>query len=109
LVAIIKNPMMQPQGVQVEDKTFQANSLDNKLKALLNQSKYGQFTKIIEIQNKPTMFFLKEKKDFVTLPYEDVKQSIYRVLSKQKEEKVIKDYFEKVKSSATINVVRSPS
>lgn len=109
LVAIIKNPMIQPQGVQVLSQTLQANTLNDKLKALLNSTKNGEFSKIININNNPTMFYLKKKENFETIPFENVKQSIYQVLSKQKEESILKDYFEKVKSSASIDVVRSPS
>jgi len=106
---IQNNPMLQPVGVKIESKQLKANSIDNKLKALLNGTKQGKFTQILNIQNTPTMFLVKEKKDFTVLPFEDVKGTIYRVVSKQKEDKAVKDYFEKLKSSATIKVVRSPS
>ena len=109
LKAIQNNPMLQPATVKIENKLLQAKTLDNKLKALLNSTKQGMFTQILNIQNTPTMFYIKEKKDFVQIPYEDVKKNIYRILSKQKEDKVVKDYFEKLKSSASIVVVRSPS
>ncbi len=109
LKAIQNNPMLQPAGIKIENRLVKAETLNNKLKALLNGTKEGRFTQILNIQNRPTMFYIKKKKDFVMLAYKDVKKSIYRVLSKQKENEVVKDYFEKLKSSATIKVVRSPS
>lgn len=109
LVAIINNPMLQPQGVQIQSQTLKANALNDQLKSLLNSTKDGEFSKIININNTPTMFYLKKKEDFTTIPFESVKQSIFQVLGKQQEEKILKDYFEKVKSSASIDVVRSPS
>jgi len=109
LIAIIKNPMLRPSAVQIEDKEIPASALSNQLKALLNQTKDGTFSKITTIKNQKIMFFVKEKKDFITLPYDKVKQSIYRVLSQQKEQAILKDYFEKIKASATIEVVRSPA
>ena len=109
LVAVIKNPMLQPQGVQIQNQTLQANALNDKVKSLLNSTKDGQFSKIINIENKSVMFYVKKKENFITIPFKDVKQSIYRVLNQQNEAKTIKDYFEKVKSSASIDVVRSPS
>ena len=109
LIAIMKNPMLQHENVQIKNTTLQANNLNDQLKALLNSTKNGQFSKIIKIKNQPTMFYLKDKSDFITIPFKDVKQSIYRVLSQKNEAKIIKDYFEKVKSSASIDVVRSPS
>ena len=109
LQAIKNNPMLQPANVKIENKLLNAKTLDNKLKALLNSTKQGMFTQVLNIQNSPTMFYIKEKKDFSQIPYEDVKNGIYRVISKQQEKKVVKDYFEKLKSSASIVVVRSPS
>ena len=109
LVAIIKNPMLQPSTVKIENKEISSSELNNQLKALLNQTKDGTFSKITTIKNLKIMFFVKEKKEFVSLPYDKVKQSIYRVLSQQKEKAILKDYFEKIKASATIEVVRSPA
>ncbi|MDA7848283.1 hypothetical protein N8972_02210, partial [Sulfurospirillum sp.] len=109
LQAIQNNPMLQPASVKIENKLLKASTLDNKLKALLNGTKKGMFTQILNVQSNPTMFYIREKKDLTQIPYENAKKNIYRVLSKQKEDKVVKDYFEKLKSSATINVVRSPS
>ncbi len=109
LEAIRNNPMLQPADVKIENKILSANSLDEKLKGLLNNTKQGKFTQILNMQNGLTMFYIKEKKDLKQIPYKDVKNNIYRVLSKQQEDKAIKDYFEKLKSSATIKVVRSPS
>lgn len=109
LQAIQNNPMLQPANVKIENKILDAKTLDNKLKALLNSTKQGMFTQVLNIQNSPTMFYIKEKKDFTQIPYEDVKKNIYRVISKRQEEKVVKDYFEKLKSSASIIVVRSPT
>lgn len=109
LKAIQSNPMLQPAGVNIESKSLKADTINAKLKALLNGTKEGTFTQILNIENKSTMFYMKKKTDFALIPYEDVKQNIYRVISKQKEDKVVKDYFEKLKSSATIKVVRSPS
>jgi hypothetical protein len=109
LKAIQNNPMLQPAGVNIQSKSLKADTINAKLKSLLNATKEGTFTQVLTIENKSTMFYVKQKTDFTLIPYEDAKKSIYRVISKQKEEKVVKDYFEKLKSSATIKVVRSPS
>jgi hypothetical protein len=109
LQAILQNPMLQPPSVTIEKQTLSASTLNNQLKTLLNSTKEGEFTQIANIQNIPTMFYLKEKKDVQILPFEEVKQAIFSVLAKQKEQQVLKDYFEKLKSSAAIKVVRNPS
>jgi len=109
LRAIQNNPMLQPAGVKIENKLLNAKTIENKLRGLLNSTKQGMFTRILNIQNTSTMFYVKEKKDFMQLPYKDVKKGIYRVIAKQRENEVVKNYFEKLKASASITVVRSPS
>lgn len=109
LQAILNNPMMKPETVQIENATLESSQLSNQLKSLLNATQIGNFTQISNIQNKATMFYVKDKSDITTLPLKDVKQNIYSVLSKQNEAKILKDYFEKIKASATIKVIRNPS
>ncbi len=109
LQAIKNNPMLKRSNVKVKKSVLKADKLNEKLKMLLNSTKEGRFTRIMTIQNTPTMFYIKEKNDLRQIPFEDVKKGIYRVISKQQESAVIKDYFEKLKSSASIVVVRSPS
>jgi len=108
LQAIIQNPMLRLENVKVEDKLLVASTLDNKLKGLLNTTKEGSFTQILSIQNQSTMFFVKAKKDVTTIAFDKVKDRIASVLSRQQEEKTINEYFEKLKASASIKVLRSP-
>jgi hypothetical protein len=109
LRAIKKNPMLRLQNVEVKEKSLVANNMDKKLVGLLNNTKEGSFTQILSIQNRPTMFYIKAKKGLRTIAYEKVKNNIYNVLSRKKEEKTINNYFEKIKASAAIKVLRSPS
>ncbi len=109
LQAIQKNPMLQLESVKIEKRFLTEETLNNQLKTLLNATEQGKFTQIVTIQNRSTMFYIEEKKDFKKVSYENAKNSIYRAISKQKESKVIKDYFEKLRASATIKVLRSPS
>jgi primase-polymerase (primpol)-like protein len=108
LDAITKNPMLRPEGVHVEDTIIAAETLNDRLKVALNATKDGTFTQILNIENKPTMFYVKEKKGLSILPFDKVKDSIYSYLSNQKEQEIINDYFEKLKASASIKVLRSP-
>lgn len=108
LNAIIKNPMLRPEGVHVEDKIIAEATLNDRLKATLNATEDGAFTQILNIENKPTMFYIKGKSGLSILPFEKVKDSIYSFLSNKKEQEIITDYFEKLKASASIKVLRSP-
>lgn len=108
LKAITQNPMLRPEGVTVEEKIISSDTLNTKLKALLNTTNDRAFTQILNIQNKPTMFYIKEKSGVTVMPYEKVKDSIFSFLSNQKEQETINNYFEKIKASASIKVLRSP-
>ncbi len=109
LQAIQNNPTLEPQSVKIKNKTAVSDTLNNKLKVVLNSTNQGSFTQILNIQNTPTMFFIKEKKEFSKIPFEDVKQSIHRIISKQQKDRAVKNWLEKLKSAATIKVVRPPS
>jgi len=108
LQAIVKNPMLRSKNIKIEEQSISANNLNNKLKGLLNSTKRGAFTPILSIQNRAVMFFIKEKKDVKVIHFAKVKDNILSVLSRKKEEKTINDYFEKIKASAAIKVVRTP-
>jgi parvulin-like peptidyl-prolyl isomerase len=108
LKAITQNPMLRPEGVTVEEKIISSATLDNKLKSLLNSTDDRAFTQILNIHNTPTMFYMKEKSGVSVLPYEKVKDSIFSFLSNKKEQEIINNYFEKIKASASIKVLRSP-
>jgi len=109
LEAIKKNPMLKLENIKTEAKTLTSNELNNQLKSLLNMTKNGTFSRVVTLRGKPTMFYVKSRGDIQTIPFDAAKNGIYRMLSQQKEQKAIKDYFEKLKSSASIKVVRQPS
>lgn len=106
---ILKNPMLRPKGVDVQEKQLEAANIDPKLASLLNTTKQGSFTQIINLGDRATMFYVQAKNDLATLPFEAVRGSILNYLSNQREQEIINDYFEKQKASAQIKVLRSPS
>ncbi|WP_458700329.1 SurA N-terminal domain-containing protein [Sulfurospirillum sp. 1307] len=109
LKALKKNPMLKPEGIQIKAETLTSNKLNDQLKALLSATKDGTFTNIINLGGNPTMIYVKSKADIKTIPFENAKNNIYRLLSNKQEQEALKDYFEKLKASANIQVIRNPS
>lgn len=109
LETLKKNPMLRPNGVNIEKRTLQSENMNNRLKSLLNSTKENNFTQIIEVGGQATLFFIQEKKGKRTLEFDKVKDSIYQVLNNQKREKAVDDYFEELKASASIEVLRNPT
>lgn len=109
LKSILANPMLRPEGTNIQEQSLESEKLNPKLKSLLTQTKNGEFSPIINIENSFVMFFLKEKKGVSLVPFESAKNSIYGALYQQAEQKALSDYFEKLKSSANIEVLRNPN
>ncbi len=109
LKTIIKNPMATPQSVTLKTELLENEKLNPKLQSLLGRTKSGEFSQIIKLENSFLMFYLKEKQGVSYIDFEKAKSSIYSVLYQQQEQKVLSDYFEKAKSSASIEVLRNPS
>ncbi len=108
LEKIKKNPMLSMPDVKAKQVKFQSGNMDKSLESLLNQTKSGEFTPAFKIGRGYTMFYLKAKDGIETMPFNKVKEGIYSFLSSQKEKAAIDDYFEKIKSGASIQVLRKP-
>lgn len=108
LQAIAKNPMSAANGVELKDATFEGAKIDPKLALLLNKTAQGSFTSMVKSDQNFVMFFVKAKHNVQSVSFEDAKNYIYAKLAEGKEQKAIEEYFEKLKSSANIQVVRAP-
>ncbi len=108
LEKIKQNPMLSMPDVKAKQVKFQSGNMDKGLESLLNQTKSGDFTPAFKIGSGYTMFYLKAKDGIETMPFDKVKEGIYSFLSSQKEKAAIDDYFEKIKSGASIQVLRKP-
>lgn len=108
LQAIAKNPMSAANGVELKDATFEGAKIDPKLALLLNKTAQGSFTSMVKSDQNFVMFFVKAKHNVQSVSFEDAKNYIYAKLAEGKEQKAIEEYFEKLKSSANIQVLRAP-
>lgn len=108
LQAIAQNPMSAHGGVELKDTTFEAAKIEPKLALLLNKTPQGAFSSMVKSEQGFVLFFVKNKHNVQTVSFEDAKNYIYGKLADGKEQKAIEEYFEKLKVSANIQVVRAP-
>ena len=109
LAAIQNNPMSAVNDVELKEGKLEASKTDPKLAALLNKTAIGKFSPVVKSDaNNYAMFFVKEKHNVQSVSFADAKNYIYSKLSEGKEQKAIEEFFEKLKSSANIQVVRAP-
>lgn len=105
----VSSPMSVLQGVAKEEIIIDTKSLDPALIYVFKNTKDGSFTQIMPIKDKFVSYYIKDKKDFITPEFESAKGEVIEKLTSKKEEDAVKDYFEKLKASAKIKVVRLPN
>ena len=108
LAATQSNPMSAVGDVQLQEGRIDAGKADPQLLTLLNKTPKGKFSSISKSDSNYVMFFVKEKHNVQSVSFADAKNYIYNKLGEGKEQKAIEEYFEKLKSSANIQVVRAP-
>ena len=108
LTTIQNNPMSAMSDVELKDTTFEATKMDQNLAGLLNKTPVGKFSSVVKTDQGYVMFFDKNKHDVKAISFDNAKNYIYGKLADGKEKQSIDDYFEKLKSSANIQVVRAP-
>ncbi|AFL69699.1 peptidylprolyl isomerase [Sulfurospirillum barnesii] len=108
LLAIKQNPMGVSKDVELKEGSFQAGKIDANLATLLNKTATNTFSTIVKSEPNYVMFYVKNKHNAQTVSFDDAKNYIHSKLSEGKEQKAIQEYFEKLKSSANIKVVRLP-
>ena len=108
LTTIQNNPMSAMSDVELKDTTFEATKMDQNLAGLLNKTPVGKFSSVVKTDQGYVMFFVKNKHDVKAISFDNAKNYIYGKLADGKGKQSIDDYFEKLKSSANIQVVRAP-
>ena len=101
-----KNPMLQDKEILVQNITMKQSELNPQTKYILNSTSTKQFSAIFAQNKNYNMFFVREKKDIKTLTFNDVKDRIFQVVMKKREQDYLKEYFETSKITADIKVLR---
>ncbi len=105
----IANPLTALNNVKKESKKLSANSINPRLLFILNDSDEASFTPILTTSETFVSFFVVKKTDLENLSFNEVKDIIFAKMIKEREERVIKEHFEKLKAKAEIKVIRLPS
>ncbi|SKB45952.1 peptidylprolyl isomerase [Malaciobacter marinus] len=106
LLEIQNNPMTVNNEVSRSNISLDQEKLNSQMRFLLNDTKINQFTPIITADEQYVTLLVTQKKGVNTLAFEDVKDKIFTVLMQKREQNFLKEYFEKLKLTANIKVVR---
>ncbi|MFV0563311.1 peptidyl-prolyl cis-trans isomerase [Malaciobacter mytili] len=105
LVSVMNNPMAT-KDVEQSTIVLEQNQLNSQLRYLLNDTNINQFTPIFAANSKYVTLLVKEKKGVETIAFDEVKNKIFSVIMQKREADFLREYFEKIKLTADIKVVR---
>lgn len=100
------SPMSAHNNVSAENLDLKSEQIPPQLRAIFNQTPNGAFTRIFKT---PSGFetFLVTSKDGQTIPkFEDVQNEVIAAIYKLEEERVISEYFNKLRAKADIKYLR---
>ena len=102
LEKVKQNPLSTTKNVKVKNRVYNANELPLNSLFLFKETKEGTFTPIINELGHYSIFYIIKKEEYYYLPFEKVKNLIANKLLNEKREKVLKEYFSKLKNKAYI-------
>lgn len=94
------------KGVAQENEVLQTVALNPQIVRDFTQAKIGGFTPIYPIDGQFVTFKVMAKNNPTLLPFENVKNVVIQKMVTQKEDYIIYEYFEKLRSNAKVNIVR---
>jgi len=102
----VKNNPMSINNINVEDLTLENTKINAKIKYILAHTKEKSFSTIFKNKKIFNMFFVIKKYDVKTIKFEDAKAKIFEIMMKERENEFLKNYFETLKITADIKVIR---
>ena len=103
--ALLENPVNQ-KGVKHKKVTFKGADITPQLLAMISETPIGSFTPAFNNGNAFVAYKVLGKGKGKLKPFEDARNNITMAWKKEQQGEAIKDYFEKMKSNATIEYIR---
>lgn len=103
---IQSNGKMIPNNVQKTNEVLQTIELHPQIVQAFTQGAVGRFTPIFPISDEFVVFLIKAKNNPTLLPYDGARNVVMQKIMEQKEDYLIYEYFEKLRSNAKVNIVR---
>ncbi|MCD6653831.1 MAG: peptidyl-prolyl cis-trans isomerase [Sulfurovum sp.] len=94
------------KGVQSRTVSKNSSELNPMLLGMLSQTQNGAFTRPFNAGDKYVVFKVLSKKGQAAMPFENAKNAVIAKWKEQQQEKAIKDYFEKMKTRADVQIIR---
>lgn len=93
-------------SVQTQELNLDYQSIDPRLAAIISNTNNGEFTQILQGPDNFDMFYVKEKIGSYIPSFADVKANVINELYQGEQEKLMNDYFDKLRAKAKIQILR---
>ncbi|WP_107785545.1 peptidylprolyl isomerase [Campylobacter concisus] len=93
-------------SIQTQELSLDYQSIDPRLAAIIAGTNNGEFTQILKGADSFDMFYVKEKIGSYTPSFADVKDNVINELYQGEQEKLMADYFDKLRAKAKIQILR---
>jgi len=94
------------KGIRSRTVTKKTKTLDPTLLSMLLQTQDGAYTRPFNTGDKYVVFKILSKRGKVQMPYEVAKPAVLKSWKQQQQGKALKEYFEKMKTNADIQILR---
>jgi hypothetical protein len=106
LIKLKNNPMSINNNIDIQDLVLEDSKINAQVRYILAKTKEKEFSAIFNNKKIYNMFFVIKKYDVKTIKFKDIKNKIFEVMMKQRENQYLKNYFETLKITADIKVLR---
>ncbi|PKN14825.1 MAG: peptidylprolyl isomerase [Deltaproteobacteria bacterium HGW-Deltaproteobacteria-24] len=103
---IMENPKAKLEDVDKQNLVLEQNVINGQIKYLLNSTNTKAFTPIFTSNQHYVTLLINKKEGEIIESFESVKEKIFNIVMGQREQKFLKEYFEKLKITADIKVIR---
>ena len=106
LLKAINSPLLVLQDVEKEELLYDLKTLPQQRLQIINQTKEGHFSSIVEEDNYFVAYFIKTKTDTQVLSFDEVKDKILNIILSDRQRKSAMIYFQKQKNNSNIVYIR---
>ncbi|AJC86751.1 peptidylprolyl isomerase [Campylobacter sp. RM16704] len=106
LQQLIQNPMFKNSQIKSKAISLNATNMDPRLLALLNNTKIGEFTPILNGENTYIIYFIKEKYGKNPIEFDLIKDQVSNVYTLTQREQALKNHLDKIRVNAHIEKIR---
>ncbi len=106
LLLVQTNPMLTSANVEQNDIILKQDELNSQLRFIINDTKINTFTAIFSSNKKYTTLLIRKKEDIKIIKFEDVRDRIFNIVMQDRERKYLKNFFDRLKLTANIRIVR---